>query len=82
MTKVTLADSITSIGEDAFSGAKNLKTIKLSANVTEIAHGAFDGIKSNATFYISAETDEEFDALVQLLKKSGVSSKVKFKRSK
>ncbi len=81
VTKVTLADSITNIGEDAFSGAKNLKTIKLSANVTEIAPGAFDGIKSNATFYISAETDEEFDALVQLLQKSGVSSKAKFKRS-
>ena len=80
--KVTLAESITSIGENAFSGAKNLKTIKLSANVTEIAPGAFDGIKSNATFYISAETDEEFDALVQLLKKSGVGSRVKFKRSK
>ncbi|MCR4992612.1 MAG: Ig-like domain-containing protein [Lachnospiraceae bacterium] len=80
--KVTLAESITSIGEDAFSGAKNLKTIKLSANVTEIAPGAFDGIKSNATFYISAETDEEFEALVELLKKSGVGSKVKFKRSK
>ena len=79
--KVTLAESITSIGEDAFSGAKNLKTIKLSANVTEIAPGAFDGIKSNATFYISAETDEEFNALVELLKKSGVGSKVKFKRA-
>ena len=79
--KVTLAESITSIGEDAFSGAKNLKTIKLSANITEIAPGAFDGIKSNATFYISAATDEEFDALVELLKKSGVGSKVKFKRA-
>ena len=79
--KVTLAESITSIGENAFSGAKNLKTIKLSANVTEIAPGAFDGIKSNATFYISAATDEEFNALVELLKKSGVGSKVKFKRS-
>lgn len=80
--KVTLADSITSIGEDAFSGAKNLKTIKLSANITEIAPGAFDGIKKNATFYISAATDEEFDALVELLKQSGVGSKVKFKRAK
>ena len=79
---VKLADTITSIGEGAFSGAKNLKTIKLSANVTEIAPGAFDGIKSNATFYISATTDEEFDALVELLKKSGVGSKVKFKRAK
>ena len=80
--KVTLAESITSIGEDAFSGAKNLKTIKLSANITEIAPGAFDGIKSNATFYISAATDEEFDALVELIRKSGVGSKVKFKRAK
>ncbi len=78
---VKIASSVTSIGENAFSGAKNLKTIKLSANVTEIAPGAFDGIKSNATFYISAETDEEFYALVELLKKSGVGSKVKFKRA-
>ena len=28
------------------------------------------------------QTDEEFDALVELLKKSGVGKKVKFKRSK
>jgi len=52
--KVTLADSITSIGADAFNGAKNLRTIKLSANITEIAPGAFDGIKLNATFYITS----------------------------
>jgi len=78
---VKLADTITSIGEDAFSGAKNLNTIKLSANITEIAPGAFDGIKAKATFIISAATDKEFEALVELLKKSGVGSKVKFKRA-
>ncbi len=59
-----------------------MRTIKLSANITEIAPGAFDGIKPNATFYTSAATDEEFDALVELLKKSGVGKKVKFKRAK
>ncbi len=78
---VKIPESVTSIGEDAFSGASKLKTIKLTANITEIAPGAFDGIKSNATFYISAASDKEFDALVELLKKSGVGSKVKFKRA-
>ena len=78
---VKLADTITSIGEGAFDGAKNLKTIKLSANITEIAPDAFKGINSKATFYITAASDEEFDALVELLKKSGVGSKVKFKRA-
>ncbi|MCR4720229.1 MAG: leucine-rich repeat domain-containing protein, partial [Lachnospiraceae bacterium] len=78
---VKLADTITSIGEGAFSGASSLKTIKLSANITEIAPGAFDGIKSNATFVISAATDEEYEALIALLKKSGIGSKIKFKRA-
>ena len=78
---IKIADSVTSIGEGAFEGAKNLKTVKLSANITEIAPDAFNGINSKATFYITADSDEEFDALVELIKKSGVGSKVKFKRA-
>ena len=42
ITFVEIADSITSIGANAFAGAENLEYIILNSTITEIGSGAFD----------------------------------------
>ena len=46
LTKVTLPDSIKSIGSGAFSGCTNLKSITLPQNLTAIENNAFDECSS------------------------------------
>ena len=43
VTNFTIPDNVTSIGEDAFSWCKSLKSVKISDSVTSIGEDAFDG---------------------------------------
>lgn len=51
-TKVSLPNTLTYIGEQAFSGCKSLKEITIPDNVTEIAKSAFNGCYNLATVMI------------------------------
>jgi hypothetical protein len=66
----------------AFYNAKNLKTITIySDKITEVGTWAFRGIDKNAVFKIRAK-GKKYKTIVDLIKKSGVGSKVRFEKIK
>ncbi len=79
LKKVKLGESVKKIGREAFAGDKKLKRIELTASVTKIGKNAFKGISKKAVFSIKA-SQEDFERIVELLKKSGVSDTVTFER--
>ena len=50
VTHINLPESITSIGQGAFSGAKSLESIKLPASLAEINLGAFNNTKLKSIY--------------------------------
>jgi len=46
LTSVTIPDSVTSIGKDAFYGAEKLSSVIIGSNVTSIGNGAFQNCTS------------------------------------
>ena len=78
--ELTIGKYVTTIGENAFANAKKLKDIQIYSNVTEVGAGAFDGIAKNAVITIHAD-EKTFEAIVKLIKASGVGKKVKFVRA-
>ena len=81
LTKVKIGKNVTVIGKNAFKGAKNLKSIVIYDDLTEVHKGAFKGIAPDAVIKIKADK-ENFDRIVALIKASGISKTVKFKRVK
>lgn len=79
LKKLTIGEYVKKIGSEAFAGNKKLKLIELSASVTKIGKNAFKGIAQNAVFKIKA-SEQDFERIVNLLKKSGVSTSVTFER--
>ncbi len=79
LKKLTIGEYVKKIGSEAFAGNKKLKLIELSASVTKIGKNAFKGIAKNAVFKIKA-SEQDFERIVELLKKSGVSDTVTFER--
>lgn len=65
---VTIGKNVTTIGVDAFSGAKKLAKIKFSGTaIKKIGKNAFKGVKKNATFSIKKSKKA---SLKKLLKKA------------
>ena len=77
--EVVIEENITTICTGAFKNCKNLKLIELTGSVKKIYKNAFKGIAENAKFVIEA-SEEDFERIVELIKKSGVSDTVKFER--
>lgn len=77
--EVVLGENITTICTSAFRNCKNLELIELTGSVKKIYKNAFKGIAENAKFVIKA-SEEDFERIVELLKKSGVSDTVTFER--
>ena len=63
-------------------GIKKVQNVKISSSVITIENGAFKGISPNATISVSAKSKKKYKATVKLIKESGVSDTVKFKRVK
>ena len=77
--EVVIGENITTICTGAFKNCKNLELIELTGSVKKIYKNAFKGIAENAKFVIKA-SEEDFERIVELLKKSGVSETVTFER--
>ena len=77
--EVVLGENITTICTGAFKNCKNLELIELAGSVKKIYKNAFKGIAKNAKFVIAA-SEEDFERIVELIKKSGVSDTVTFER--
>ena len=81
LTKVKIGKNVNVIGKNAFNGAKNLKSIVIYGDLTEVHKGAFKGIAPDAVIKIKADK-ENFGRIVAMIKASGISKTVKFKRVK
>lgn len=81
-TKLQIGANVSTIEQNAFKGLKKLKSITIkSGKISKIGSGAFSGIYKKAT--ISIKTSKKaYKEIVSLIKNSGVSEKVKFKRTK
>ncbi len=77
--EVKIGKNITTICTGAFKNCKNLELVKLTGSVKKIYKNAFKGIAENAKFVIEA-SEEDFERIVELIKKSGVSDTVTFER--
>ncbi len=77
--EVVIRKNITTICTGAFKNCKNLELVKLTGSVKKIYKNAFKGIAENAKFVIEA-SEEDFERIVELIKKSGVSDTVTFER--
>lgn len=79
ITEITIGKNIVSIGKNAFYGCKKLKTITIrSKKLTSktVSKNAFKGLTRITTIKVPRK---EFTAYKKLLKKKGLSSKVKVK---
>lgn len=80
LAKITIPSKVTKIGKQAFYGCKKLKNIiikskKLKKN--KIGKNAFKGIKKKATIKVPKKKMKLYK---KMLKKSGVSSKARYKK--
>ena len=72
--------AVTAIGKGALKDAAKAKNIELSASVTTVESGAFEGIPKGTVFNIKA-TKKQYKSLKKLIGNSGLSTKVKYKRT-
>ncbi len=78
--KATIGTNITTIGQKAFAGAKNLEIIVInSKNITKIGKNAFKGISSDAVIRVP---EKQYKKYVKLLKASGIADTVKIVKIK
>ncbi len=82
LTEVVIGKNVTKIDKMAFYNAKNLKTVTIySDKITDIGTWAFYGINKKAVFKIRAK-GKKYERIVDLIKKSGVGTKVRFEKIK
>lgn len=58
ITSVTISDTVTVIGKQAFSGCTALKSVSLGSNVTTIAESAFLGCKKLSSIKLGANVEK------------------------
>lgn len=77
--KVTLPSTITSLGAQAFTGAKSLKTIVIkSAKAVKVNKDAFKGVNTKkVTIKVTSMSKKELTAFKKQLKKAGFKGTVK-----
>ena len=78
-TKVTLPSTITSLGAQAFTGAKSLKTIVIkSAKAVKVNKDAFKSVNTKKmTIKVTSMSKKELKAFKKQLKKAGFKGTVK-----
>ena len=77
ITAFTIGKKVKTIGKEAFSGCKKLKTVKIkSTGLKKAGKKAFKGTGSKITFKISKK---KFKAYKKLLSKTSVSKKAVYK---
>lgn len=78
-TKVTLPSTITSLGAQAFTGAKSLKTIVIkSTKAVKVNKDAFKGVNTKKmTIKVTSMSKKELKAFKKQLKKAGFKGTVK-----
>ena len=81
LKSITIPSTVTSIGEEAFKGAKNLKTINIKGNIKSVGKNAFQGINKKAVFKIKASA-ANYKKIVKRIKKAGAPKTATFKRVK
>lgn len=81
LKSITIPSTVTSIGEEAFKGAKNLKTINIKGNIKSVGENAFQGINKKAVFKIKASA-ANYKKIVKRIKKAGAPKTATFKRVK
>lgn len=81
LKSITIPSTVTSIGEEAFKGAKNLKTININGNIKSVGENAFQGINKKAVFKIKASA-ANYKKIVKRIKKAGAPKTATFKRVK
>ena len=80
LKKATLGTGIKSIGKGAFANCKNLKTLTIKAKNPQklkITKGAFKGLNKKCVIKVPKKKLKQYKTL---LKKAGVSSKIKIKK--
>ena len=78
LTKITLGKNVTSIGKNAFSGDKKLKTIVInSAKLKSVGKNAFKNINKKAIIKVPKK---QLKAYKKLFKKAGLPKSVKIKK--
>ncbi len=81
LTEITIGKYVRTIGKKAFAGARNLKSIIIKGAIEKVYEGAFRKININAVISIKAKKSV-YKSVVEMIKKSGVSSTVSFIRIK
>ena len=78
LKSITISKNITKIGDAAFYGAKNLKTIKIeSSKLKTVGKNALKKIHSKAVIQVPSK---KLTYYKKLLKNKGLSSKAKIKK--
>ena len=73
LQSVTIPDSVTSIGDSAFSFCSSLQSITIPDSVTSIGNSVFEDCSSLQSIIISHKTYDRLEAELQ-----GLSSEIKF----
>lgn len=81
---VVVGKNVTTIGNDAFSGAKKVKSITLNGNnIKKVGKNAFKGVKKNCKITIQAKNKKQYNKIVKMIKKSGAKNvKYRYKKKK
>ncbi len=59
MTNITIPNSVTSIGDAAFSDCSNLASVTIPDSVESVGYQAFYGC-DNAVFYVESEKTKQY----------------------
>lgn len=70
---------VTGIAKNAFKGNKKLTKVTISKNVSKVGKNAFSGCKKLKTVKLKGFTKKKKAAMKKLIKKAGITSKVKIK---